>query len=160
MTSIAFLSSVNSFVMLLLFVWFSSALTCIVCIAWISSDYFESLLLPLRGENDWKQSDEIQAIVCSVIQRCSSHDYWIILCIAPVHSPLKLHFSICTSVFQVCYFEVLLAFMFIFETENSIKLSSRNTCQINHPIINLLFKEPVTSWILDATWKKKKKTQV
>ena len=32
-------------------------------IAWISSNYFESLLLPqlLRGENDWKQSDEFQA---------------------------------------------------------------------------------------------------
>ena len=32
-------------------------------VAWISSDYFESLLLPqlLRGENDSKQSDEIQA---------------------------------------------------------------------------------------------------
>ena len=31
--------------------------------AWISSDYFESLLFPqfLRGENDSKQSDEIQA---------------------------------------------------------------------------------------------------
>ena len=32
MTSIAFLSSVNDFVMLLLFVWFSSAPTCIACI--------------------------------------------------------------------------------------------------------------------------------
>ena len=32
MTSIPFLSSVNNFVMLLLFVWFSSAPTCIVCI--------------------------------------------------------------------------------------------------------------------------------
>ena len=31
-------------------------------LAWISSDYFESLLLPqLRGENDSKQSDEFQA---------------------------------------------------------------------------------------------------
>ena len=32
-------------------------------IAWISSDYFESSLLPqlLRGENDSKQSDEFQA---------------------------------------------------------------------------------------------------
>ena len=32
-------------------------------LVWISSDYFESLLLPqlLRGENDSKQSDEIQA---------------------------------------------------------------------------------------------------
>ena len=32
-------------------------------VAWISSDYFESLLLPqlLRGENDLKQSDEFQA---------------------------------------------------------------------------------------------------
>ena len=34
-----------------------------VPVAWISSAYFESLLLPqlLRGENDSKQSDEIQA---------------------------------------------------------------------------------------------------
>ena len=33
-------------------------------LAWISSDYFESLLLPqlLRGENDSKQSDEFQAM--------------------------------------------------------------------------------------------------
>ena len=32
-------------------------------LAWISSDYFESLSLPqlLRGENDSKQSDEVQA---------------------------------------------------------------------------------------------------
>ena len=31
-------------------------------LAWISSDYLESLLLPLvRGENESKQSDEIQA---------------------------------------------------------------------------------------------------
>ena len=31
-------------------------------VAWISSDYFESLLLPqLRGENDSKQLDEFQA---------------------------------------------------------------------------------------------------
>ena len=32
-------------------------------VAWISFDYFESLLLPqlLRGENDSKQSDEFQA---------------------------------------------------------------------------------------------------
>ena len=32
-------------------------------LAWISSDYFESLLLPqlLREENDSKQSDEFQA---------------------------------------------------------------------------------------------------
>jgi len=34
-----------------------------VLVAWISLAYFESLLLPqlLRGENDSKQSDEIQA---------------------------------------------------------------------------------------------------
>ena len=32
-------------------------------VAWMSSDFFESLLLPqlLRGENDSKQSDEFQA---------------------------------------------------------------------------------------------------
>ena len=35
-------------------------------IAWISSDYFESLLL-LRGENDSKQSDEFQATAASEI---------------------------------------------------------------------------------------------
>ena len=37
----------------------------IISIAWISSDYFESFLLPqlLRGENDAKQSDEFQAII-------------------------------------------------------------------------------------------------
>ena len=40
----------------------------VVVVAWISSDHFESLLLPqLRGENDSKQSDEFQAIV--VVQR-------------------------------------------------------------------------------------------
>ena len=33
----------------------------LVSLAWISSDYFESLLLP-QGENDSKQSDEFQAI--------------------------------------------------------------------------------------------------
>ena len=98
MTSIAFLSSVNNVIMLLLFVLFSSAPTC---------------------------------IVCSVIQR-SSHDYRIILCIA--------HWNcISVSVHVIFYFEVLLAFMFIFETENSIKLSSHNTVQINHPI-SFLFK--------------------
>ena len=34
-------------------------------LAWIPSDYFESLSLPqlLRGENDSKQSDEFQAIL-------------------------------------------------------------------------------------------------
>ena len=38
-------------------------------LAWISSDYFESLSLSnlLRGENDSKQSDEIQAIYISGI---------------------------------------------------------------------------------------------
>ena len=93
-----FLRSVNNFVMLLLFVLFSSAPTC---------------------------------IVCSAIQ-CSSHDYWIILCIA--------HWN-CTSVsvHVIFYFEVLLTFMFIFEMENRIKLSSHNTVQINHPI-SFLFK--------------------
>ena len=38
------------------------SLKCIEFLAWISSDYFESLLLPQRGENDSKQSDEFQAI--------------------------------------------------------------------------------------------------
>ena len=104
MTSIAFLSSVNKVIMLLLFVLFSSAPTC---------------------------------IVCSVMQ-CGSHDYWIILCIA--------HWNcISVSVHVIFYFEVLLAFMFIFETENSIKLSSHNTVQINHSI-SFLFKKPITSW--------------
>ena len=38
-------------------------------LAWISSDYFESLLLPqlLRGENDSKQSDEFQASKISLL---------------------------------------------------------------------------------------------
>ena len=37
---------------------------CSVRVAWISSDYFESLLLPqLRGENDSKHSEEIQTSV-------------------------------------------------------------------------------------------------
>ena len=37
---------------------------CSVRVAWISSDYFESSLLPqLREENDSKHSDEIQASV-------------------------------------------------------------------------------------------------
>ena len=36
-------------------------------LAWISSDYFESLVLPqLRGENDSKQSDEFQATKSSL----------------------------------------------------------------------------------------------
>ena len=37
-----------------------------IFVAWILSDYFESLLLPqtlLRGENDSKQSDEFQATI-------------------------------------------------------------------------------------------------
>ena len=120
MTSIAFLSSVNSFVMLLLFVWFSSALTCIVCIAWISSDYFESLLLPLRGENDWKQSDEIQAVLCSVIQRCSSHDYWIILCIA--------HWNcISVSVLQLFKYVILKSCSLLC---SSLKLKTGSSCPL------------------------------
>ena len=80
-------------------------------------------------------------IVCSVVQ-CSSHDYWIIFCIA--------HWNcISVSVHVTFYFEVLLPFMFIFETENRIKLSSHNTGRINHPI-SLLFKKPITSlfWML------------
>ena len=38
-------------------------------VAWISSDYFESLLLPqlLRGEKDSKQSDEFQATFLDAI---------------------------------------------------------------------------------------------
>ena len=60
-------------------------------------------------------------IVCSVIQ-CSAHDYWIILCIA--------HWNcISVSVHVIFYFEVLLPFMFIFETENRIKLSSHTDTQ-------------------------------
>ena len=50
------------------------------------------------------------------------------------------------------FFEVLLDFMFIFETENMIQLPFHNTDQINHPI-SFLFEEPITSWILYATWK-------
>ena len=56
---------------------------------------------------------------------------------------------ISVSVHVIFYFEVLLAFMLIFETENRIKLSSQNTGQINHPI-SFLIKKPITSlfWML------------
>ena len=56
---------------------------------------------------------------------------------------------ISVSVHVIFYFEVLLAFMLIFETENWIKLSSQNTGQINHPI-SFLIKKPITSlfWML------------
>ena len=63
----------------------------------------------------------------------------------------SLYFSCCN------YFEVLLPFMFIFETENMIKLPFHNTDQINHPI-SFLFKELIISSILYATWKEQ--TQV
>ena len=45
---------------------------------WISSDYFESLLLPqlLRGENDSKQSDEIQANDWLYINRFYEKQKW------------------------------------------------------------------------------------
>ena len=102
MTSIAFLSSVNKFVIYFLY-------------------------------------DFLFSIVCGIIQ-CSSHHY-------------IAHWNcISVSVHVIFYFEVLLAFMFIFETENRIKLSSHNPGQINHPI-NFLFKKPITSWILNATVK-------
>ena len=52
----------------------------------------------------------------------------------PIDSLLKLHFS-------------MYAFMFIFETENRIKLSSHNKGQINY-LISFLFKTPITSWFL------------
>ena len=40
-------------------------------VAWISPDYFESLLFPqlLRGENDSKQSDELHAILMGLFKR-------------------------------------------------------------------------------------------
>ena len=47
--------------------------------------------------------------------------------------------------------------MFIFETENMVKLPFHIADQINYPI-SFLFKEPITSWILYATWKEQ--TQV
>ena len=47
--------------------------------------------------------------------------------------------------------------MFIFETENMVKLPFNNTDQTNHPI-SFLFKEPITGWILYATWQEQ--TQV
>ena len=47
--------------------------------------------------------------------------------------------------------------MFIFETENMIKLPFHNTDQINHPI-SFLFKELIISSILYATGKEQ--TQV
>ena len=57
--------------------------------------------------------------------------------------------TISVSVHVIFYFEVLLAFILIFETENRIKLSSQNTGQINHPI-SFLIKKPITSlfWML------------
>ena len=90
-------------------------------------------------------------IVCSVVQ-CSSHDYWIIFCIA--------HWNcISVSVHVTFYFEVLLPFIC-----SSLKLKTGSSCpltltlsQINHPI-SFLFKKSITSWILDATWKEQ--TQV
>ena len=76
------------------------------------------------------------------IQYCmkcySPHDFWIILCIA-------LWNCILVSVHAIVCFEVLLAFMFIFETENRIKLSSHNKGQINHTI-SFLFKKTITGW--------------
>ena len=53
-----------------------------VCLAWISSDYFESFLLPqlLRGENDSKQSDEFQVTVCPVFKLLGAH---MIVCFRP-----------------------------------------------------------------------------
>ena len=54
-------------------------------------------------------------------------------------------------------FEVLHPFMFIFETENRIKLFSHDIGQINN-LISFLFKEPISSWILYAT--RKEQTQV
>ena len=72
------------------------------------------------------------------MRRYSSHDYWIILCIA--------HWNcISVSVHVIFYFEVLLAFMFIFENESRISLSSHNTGQTNHPV-SFLFKKTITSY--------------
>ena len=72
------------------------------------------------------------------MRRHSSHDYWIILCIA--------HWNcISVSVHVIFYFEVLLAFMFIFENESRISLSSHNTGQTNHPV-SFLFKKTITSY--------------
>ena len=47
-------------------------------LAWISSDYFESLILPqlLRGENDSKQSDDIQANDWLYINRFYEKKKW------------------------------------------------------------------------------------
>ena len=87
-------------------------------------------------------------IVCSVVQ-CSSHDYWIIFCIAHWFQYLYMLHFILKSCSLFC---------------SSLKLKTGSSCpltltlsQINHPV-SFLFKKPITSWILDATWKEQ--TQV
>ena len=77
-------------------------------VAWISSDYLESLLLPqlLRGENDSKQSDEFQAtfvagqdtlvpciFMCfSIIFQTGSCGYFVCVCVCVFFFSMKLHF--------------------------------------------------------------------
>ena len=71
----------------------------------------------------------------------SSHDYWIMLFIA--------HWNcISVSVPVIFYFEVLLAFMFIFEAENGIKLSSHDTGQINQSASCLKNQSLAGFWML------------
>ena len=71
----------------------------------------------------------------------SSHDYWIILCIA--------HWNcILVSVHVIFYFEVLLAVMIIFETENRFKLYSHNTGQINHQSASWLKNQSLAGFLM------------
>ena len=72
----------------------------------------------------------------------SSHGYCKILCIA--------HWNcISVSVHVVFYFEVLLAFMFIFETENRIKFSSHNTGHLDHQSASCLKNQSLAGfWML------------
>ena len=79
--------------------------------------------------------DFLFSIVCSVIQS-SSHDYWVILCIA--------HWN-CISVSAQMIFEVLFALCLSLKLKTGSSCPLTNTGQINHPI-SFLFKKPITSW--------------
>ena len=100
---------------------------------WLDVSFFSRVKTIVRS-SDWLE------LIC--VRKFTYTMYFSWLSNNIVHSPLKLHFSIWT-----CYilFRSLARFMFIFETENRIQLSSHNTGQINHPI-SFLFKKPITSW--------------
>ena len=69
-----------------------------------------------------------------------------IACSAVAHAHAKK--TPVVSVHVIFYFEVLLAFMFIFETENRIKLSSHNTGQINQSASCLKNQSLAGFWML------------